>query len=121
MASYGGGANWAGDDQSEQQANVAWSTDISASEVEKRALDIAGFTLPAHSTPVQAAKAMEEAWNDHHPSNEQVTRHGSTVRWPEGTNITNMSFTVDGGSSHEVPGLGDAVPVFGGLTVKNIC
>ncbi len=122
---YGSGANWSGTDQSGEAAQVNWTTDASAaeleaaSEVEKSALASAPFTIPARATPAVAAERMATAWNRDHPS-EQVTLHGSTVRWPEGTDITNMSFTVNNGSSHEVPGLGNAVPVYGGLTVKNI-
>ena len=114
---YGSGANWAGTDGSEQSAAANWSTDTSGSELESPAL--AEFTIQAHATPPQVAEAMETAWNAAHP-NEPVTRNGATVRWPAGTDITNMSFTVDDGPNNEVPGLGNAVPVFGGLTVKNI-
>lgn len=121
MATYGSGANWAGNDESASSASVAWTTDISAAEPEQGGEPgSTPFTLPAHSTPVQAAQALETAWNANHPPAEQVTRNGSTVRWPAGTTITNMSFTVDNGQSTEVPGLGNAVSVFGGLTVKNI-
>jgi len=62
---------------------------------------------------------MATAWNAAHP-NEQVTQRGATVRWPEGTTITNMSFTVNGGPRKKVPAVGNAVGVFGGLKVKNI-
>lgn len=114
--SYGSGANWAGNDTSGNATAVTWSTETTASP---SVTESASFSIPANSNPVQAAEAMKNGWNDV-PSNVKVTQKGATVRWPKDTNITNMSFTVNGGPSQEVPGLGNAVPVYDELTVKNV-
>lgn len=115
---YGSGAGWAGDDQSAQSATVNWSTETATSEPESRQSASAEFSIQEHCTASEAAEAMATAWNAAHP-NQQVTQQGRKVRWPAGTDVTNMSFTVNGGPPQEVPGLNGAVAVVGGLTVKN--
>lgn len=117
---YGSGANWAGTDQSDNDATVDWSTNSSASAAKlAEGEGQARFTIEKRSTPEKVAEAMATAWNAV-PENEKVTQNGATVRWPAGTNITDMHFTVNNGAQTEVPGRGDPVGVFDGLTVKNI-
>ena len=108
---YGSGATWSGTDTSEQSASVDFTATTSSSERESGELTGHSFTIPPRSTPNVAAANMAAALN--------LTANGARVQWPEGTEITNMSFTVDGGPPREVPGMGAPVPVFGGLSVRN--
>ncbi len=107
--SYGSGANWAGTDDADKSATVEWTINTDSAE----------FTIPAFSTPTDAAIELVKAWEAAYP-NEQVNRDGSEVQWPSRTRITDMSFTVDGGPSQTVPGLGNPVTVYDELTVQNV-
>ena len=120
MADYGSGANWDGTDTSGKAVLVAWTTDFPVSDSKAKALDTAPpFTIPINGTALQAAEAMKAVWNTAYP-HDPVTLKNTTVYWPSGTKITNMSFTVDDGSSKEVPPLGAAVGVVTGMTVQDV-
>ena len=112
--SYGSSATWSGTDTS-GQANVDFTTDTGGQSEERRnlAASPAFFTLQANSTPVQAATAMAAAVGG--------TSSGAVVTWPAGTDITGLSFTVNGGSSITIPPMGSApTNVVSNLGIKNI-